>query len=109
MVEHSKLSPPLLAKLEAFRKSKGAPTAPASRASALPKRDGANAQKEVIEVEIWVNGATAANLAKLKSLGFKSETTLVPGRLLLGTVSLDKLDSLLKLGFVQLVELPKFL
>jgi hypothetical protein len=48
-------------------------------------------------------------MAKLKKLGFSLEATLTPNRLLLGTISLDKLDDLLKLTYVLGVELPKFM
>jgi hypothetical protein len=88
-MEHSKLSPVLLAKLAAYRKAR-------------------SAKPETLEVQVWIGGMSASDLAKLKSLGFNLQTTLTPGRLLLGTISITKLDDLLKQPCVQLVELPKF-
>ena len=62
----------------------------------------------MVEVQVWVNSLPPTGLAKLKALGFKLEATLTPGRLLLGTVALDKLDEMLKLSFVRRVESPKY-
>jgi Ca-activated chloride channel homolog len=89
LLEQTKLSSPLRAKLAAFRKAKGAKAAP-------------------VEVQVWVSTVPANGLAKLKALGFKLAATLTPNRLLLGTVSIDKLDALLSLPWVRGVELPKF-
>ena len=88
-LEQSKLAPALMAKLAAFRKAKGA-------------------KPEVVEVQVWVNALPPDGLAKLNSLGFNVAATLTPRRLLFGTISLSKLDDLLKLPFVQLVEPPRF-
>ena len=88
-LEQAKLSPALREKLAAFRKSKGS-------------------KPEVVEVQVWVNGLTSEGLAKLKSLGFALTATLTPHRLLLGSIALDKLDAMLNLPSIQLVEIPKF-
>ena len=89
LVARAKLAPALFTKLEAFHKT-------------------AHAISKVVEVQIWVSSQSLGSLAQLKALGFKLEETLTPGRLLLGTVAINKLDGLLKLTFVRRVETPKF-
>ncbi len=61
-----------------------------------------------VTVQIWLNRLTADDLKKLKTLGFKLDATLIPKKLLLGTVAMDKLDELADLTFVRRVEPPKF-
>jgi len=89
LIEQVKLSPPLLARLTAYRKTQSA-KAPAA------------------VVQIWIGSPSAGAIAKLRARGFTLVTTLTPGRLLLGSVPLDRLDGVLSLPFVRLVELPKF-
>jgi hypothetical protein len=88
-LEQTKLSPALQAKLTAFRKAKGA-------------------KPEVLEVQVWLNALPSDGMTKLKSIGFRLAATLTPNRLLLGTISIAKLDALLSLSFVRGVESPKF-
>lgn len=61
-----------------------------------------------LELQIWVKQMPANGVAKLKALGFTLTSTLTPGRLLLGTISADKLDKVLALQWVVFVEPPKF-
>src|SRR5262249_17992346 len=89
VIERAKLAPALVAKLNAFRKARGA-------------------KPEVVEVQVWVNTLPQCGLAKMKALGFTLEATITPNHLLLGTVSLDRLDAILNLSFVRRVESPKF-
>jgi Ca-activated chloride channel family protein len=55
-------------------------------------------------VQVWVKSASKANLAKLKAAGFTLETTLMPGKLLLGSVPVAKLESIAALVFVARIE-----
>lgn len=61
-----------------------------------------------IEVQIWLNTLPPEGLAKLKALGFTLSATLTPGKLLLGTVAVNKLDALIALPWVRRVEPPRF-
>lgn len=61
-----------------------------------------------IEVQIWLSSLPADGLKKLKAAGFEWAATLTPNKLLLGTVSVAKLDVLLELSFVRRVEQPQF-
>jgi Ca-activated chloride channel family protein len=61
-----------------------------------------------IEVQIWLDSLPADGLKKLKAAGFEWAATLTPNKLLLGTVSVAKLDTLLELSFVRRVEQPQF-
>ena len=92
-LESSKLSSTLRAKLAAFRKVKGG------------KMVG---KPEMVEVQVWLGALPADGLSKLKAMGFTLSATLTPNRLLLGAISIDKLDALLTLSFVRGVESPKF-
>jgi hypothetical protein len=89
VIEKLKLSQALMAKLAAFRKVKGA-------------------KPEVMEVQVWLNAWPSDGLTKLRSAGFTFAAALTPHRLLLGAISMDKLDALLSLPFVGRVETPKF-
>nr|MDQ2732923.1 VWA domain-containing protein [Armatimonadota bacterium] len=61
-----------------------------------------------VEVQIWLNELPADGLARLKALGFNLELALQPGKLLVGTVSVDQLDALIALPFVRHIEPPRF-
>jgi len=65
------------------------------------------ASTEKVEVQIWLNTLPEEGLNKLKALGFEAIVELKPGKLLLGTITLDKLDEVIELTFVRRVELPK--
>ena len=86
-IEQAKLAPPLIKKLEAYRKAK-------------------RAKPEVVEVQVWISNLPPGRLAKLKSFGFTFTASLTPNRLL-GTVALDRLDAMLQGPFVWRVESPK--
>lgn len=62
---------------------------------------------EKIEVQIWLNPLPKDGLDKLKSLGFELIAELKSGKLLLGTITLDKLDKIVELPFVRRIETPK--
>ncbi len=64
--------------------------------------------KKSVAVLVRVEDLPNDGLAKLKAAGFKLETTLKPGSLLLGTISVEKLDALVALKFVVRVEEPRF-
>ena len=50
----------------------------------------------------------AASFTRIfKELGFTCSTTLIPGKLVLGSTTVDKLDALIALQFVRRIELPK--
>ncbi len=89
VIEQAKLAPALIAKLQAFRKV-------------------GRSRPPVVEVQVWIYSVPQGGLSTLKSLGFTLSATITPGRLLLGSVPLDKLDEILKLSFVRRVEPPKF-
>ena len=92
VLETAKLAEPLRAKLEALRKARAG---------------GLAAIKDVVEVQIWLNKLPEGALKKLNDLGFSVTATLLPNRLLLGTVDVSKLDALIELDFVRRIEPPK--
>lgn len=61
-----------------------------------------------VDVQVWLNALPPDGLAKLKALGFDLSATLTPGKLLLGSVPVAKLDALLALPWVRRVEPPRF-
>ncbi len=61
-----------------------------------------------MEVQIWLNALPADGLAQLKALGFDLAATLTPDKLLLGTADVAKLDDLIALNFVRLIEPPSY-
>jgi hypothetical protein len=61
-----------------------------------------------VEVQIWLNALPPDGLKQLQKLGFKLGATLLPNKLLLGTLPVEKLDALLELAFVRRVEPPKY-
>ena len=68
---------------------------------------------ERVSVQLWLSPradtkAKADFAAKLKALGWKQDAVLTPGKLVLGTISSDKLDELAALEGVGLVDTPKF-
>lgn len=68
---------------------------------------------EKVTVQIWLSplateAAKAAFAAKLKTLGWTQSAVLTPGKLVMGTISSDKLDELAALEGVGLVDTPKF-
>lgn len=99
LIRKTKLSPELQKIVEKFHKQ--------GTASFDASAEGRGYRGEV-EVQIWVNGLKPEQLAKLKALMMKFDATLIPGKLIMGRIKLDKVDALLALPFVGLVELPKF-
>lgn len=57
-----------------------------------------------VEIQVALNSLPKDGLAKLKTLGFTLDATLTPGRLLLGSISVDKLDALAELTFVRRID-----
>jgi hypothetical protein len=55
------------------------------------------------EVQIWLTEKSAANLAKLQELGFEVVLDVKNPRLIIGRVSIDKLEALAALTFVSYV------
>ncbi|BCM91648.1 hypothetical protein IAD21_03523 [Abditibacteriota bacterium] len=73
----------------------------------------AKTQPETVTVQLWLSPladdkAKADFAAKLKALGWTQNAVLTPGKLVLGTISSDKLDELAALEGVGLIEVPKF-
>jgi len=60
-----------------------------------------------IEVQVWLNRLPPDGLAKLKAAGFDLVATLTKEKLLLGSIAVEKLDALIALPFVRLVEPPQ--
>jgi Ca-activated chloride channel family protein len=100
MLSHSKLAPGFIG-LAAKVKSAG-------KAGNLNQKGLPIVTKGRVEVQIWLNSLPPDGLAKLKAAGFELAATLTKGKLLLGTVSVDKLDELIALSFVRRVEPPKY-
>jgi len=90
LLEQIKLAPPLQKRLEEHRKARI--QNPESR----------------IEIQVWLNGLPKDGLKRLKTLGFDLAATLMPNRLLIGTITVDQLDALIELPFVRRVEPPRF-
>ncbi len=61
----------------------------------------------IVEVQIWLNDLPPDGIAKLKAILSKITATLIPNKLVLVTVNVDKLDALIELPFVRKIELPK--
>jgi hypothetical protein len=55
------------------------------------------------EVQVWLTEKSEANLAKLKELGFEVLLDPKSPRLIIGQVSIDKLEALAKLTFVSYI------
>ena len=79
----------------------------------------AQTKAERVSVQLWLSPladatakakakAKADFAAKLKALGWKQDAVLTPGKLVLGTISSDKLDELAALEGVGLVDTPHF-
>ncbi len=60
--------------------------------------------KGQVTIQVWLNALSPDGLAKLKAAGFTVVATLKPGKLLLGTVAVEKLDALIALPAVRYVE-----
>ncbi|BCM90872.1 hypothetical protein IAD21_02734 [Abditibacteriota bacterium] len=73
----------------------------------------AKTKPETVTVQLWLSPladdkAKADFEAKLKALGWTQNAVLTPGKLVLGTISSDKLDELAALQGVGLIDVPKF-
>jgi len=55
------------------------------------------------DVQVWLTEKSEANLAKLKELGFEIVLDAKNSRLIVGRVSIDKLDALAELTFVSYI------
>lgn len=55
------------------------------------------------EVQVWLTEKSAENLAKLKELGFEVVLDAKNARLIIGRISIDKLETLAELKFVSYV------
>lgn len=65
-------------------------------------------EKGRVEVQVWLDSLPPDGLQKLRSLGFELAATLRPGKLLLGTVAVERLEALAALSWVRRVEPPRF-
>ncbi len=77
-------------------------------AGTLVKPGTPEVQQGRVLIQVWVRATSKKDLDALGKLGFKSLGTLMPGKLLLGTVPLEKLDAFLELPQVKRVEMPRF-
>jgi hypothetical protein len=59
------------------------------------------------EVQVWLSEKSVAALAKLKELGFEVVLDDKNSKLIIGRVSIDKLETLAKLQFVKYVSPQK--
>jgi hypothetical protein len=96
----AKLAPALIGLAEQVRKE--------GRNGTLKKAGVPEVEKGRLEVQVWLNELPPDGLSRLKALGFDLAATLRPGKLLLGTVPVDKLDALIALPWVRRVEPPRF-
>jgi hypothetical protein len=55
------------------------------------------------EVQVWLTEKSAANLAKLQELGFEVVLDVKNPRLIIGRLSIEKLEALAALTFVSYV------
>jgi len=55
------------------------------------------------EIQIWLNDKSAANLDQLKQLGFEIVLDPKSSKLLIGRISVEKLEALSKLEFVRYI------
>ena len=55
------------------------------------------------EVQVWMSEKSPASLAKLKELGFESVFDAKSSRLIIGRISVDKIEALARLSFVTYV------
>jgi len=63
--------------------------------------------KGKVEVQIWLGKLPGDAMKMLKDAGFVLAAELRPKKLLLGTIAAEKLDALLALDFVRVVEEPR--
>jgi len=88
-----KLNRAVLAVVERLRKKE-----------ALTSTDGAGfVHNDKAEVQVWLAEKSEANLAKLKELGFEVVLDTKNPRLIIGRISIDKLEALAELTFVSYV------
>jgi Ca-activated chloride channel homolog len=88
----SKFQPAVLAALDCARKNAGF---------------CANVHAGKIALEIWLAEDSPAVRANLKALGFELHTHHDRGKVLTGTLAVDKLETLAKLTAIQFVSLPR--
>jgi Ca-activated chloride channel family protein len=101
VLEEAKLAPRLRGLAELLAKE--------GRNGTLRKPGVPEVEKGRVEVQVWLNELPPDGLKKLKTLGFDLAAALTPGKLLLGTVAVEKLDALIELPFVRRVEPPRYL
>jgi hypothetical protein len=71
---------------------------------ALTSADGAGFIRDgKAELQVWLSEKSEANLAKLKELGFEVVLDPKTSRLVIGRLSIDKLEALAELTFVSYV------
>ena len=78
------------------------------RKGALRKRGLPEVAKGRVDVLIWVSGMPTDGLKRLRELGFVFSTEVHPGRLLLGTLPVEKLEALAKLSWVRGLQPPRY-
>ncbi len=66
-------------------------------------------RKGRVTLQLWLVDPPQDALRKLKALGFTSASELIPGRVVLGTVPVERLEKLLDLPFIRWIDVPKFL
>jgi len=62
---------------------------------------------EQVTVQIWLADLPSDGMKRLREAGFRLTTELRPGKLILGTIPLKRLDALIALDFIRAVEEPR--
>jgi Ca-activated chloride channel family protein len=101
---------PLLrsAKLESALHNLPARVQKEGKGGSLSKKGAPTVTKNRVAVQIWLNALGRDDMKKLAALGWKLDATLRPGKLLLGSIPVAKLDALIALDFVRRVEMPRW-
>jgi hypothetical protein len=89
----TRLHPSILAVVDRLKDK----SAPASVDEAKFVRDGK------AEIQIWLTDKSVENLAKLKELGFEVVLDPKSAKLIIGRLSIEKLEALAELSFVRYV------
>jgi Ca-activated chloride channel family protein len=97
-VPPSKLAPSLTGLAETLKKEGVNGT--------LHKKGFAEVEKGRVVIQVLLQDAPADVIKQLQGLGFQLAATLRPGKLLLGSIPVEKLDALAALSFVGYVEPP---
>jgi Ca-activated chloride channel family protein len=96
------------AKLEAALHNLAARVQKEGKAGSLSKKGAPIVTKGRVAIQVWLNALKPGDGKKLAALGWKLDATLRPGKLLLGSVPVARLDTLIALDSVRRVEMPRW-